>query len=177
LGQLVRPLLKPLAAHYGQAAFSLFTEWPAIVGNDIARRCHPIKLEAQKRTAKAPRKSAAHSKAGNKLSQGRVLQLGCESAEALTLSMEAPFILERINRYFGYAAIARLRFVHGKALTSFAAQSEVARPMTQEDKALDFATAQLLSKVENPFLRQALTSWGTAISAESKRQNKGKKEP
>jgi hypothetical protein len=72
---------------------ALVLRWPEIAGADVARLCQPLKLSES--------------------ASGGVLTLKAEPAAALFLQHESRALLERINRWFGREAVARLRFVQG----------------------------------------------------------------
>lgn len=86
----------------GQAAFAragfadetLILHWSDIVGPDIARLAHPLRLSGG-----AP---------------GGVLTLGAEPAAAVFLQHESRTLLARINAYLGRPAVARIRFVEAE---------------------------------------------------------------
>jgi hypothetical protein len=71
--------------------------WPDIAGAEVARLCQPVKLG----------EGAA----------GGVLTLKSEPGAALFLQHESRALLERINRWLGREAVARLRFVQGPLAT------------------------------------------------------------
>ena len=74
---------------------ALALDWPQIVGDEIARLCRPGKV--------SPSRGA-----GSPTS----LELLTSPAAALELTHRTPQIIERVNRYFGYAYIDRLNFRH-----------------------------------------------------------------
>jgi hypothetical protein len=68
--------------------------WPKIVGPDLAQTTHPKSL----------------SFPTNSRRDG-TLTVVTGGAFALTLDMMRPLVLERVNLYFGYTAVTRLRIV------------------------------------------------------------------
>ena len=90
---LLRRVLEPAARRRGLAEAKLLTEWPTIVGPALATRCHPIRLSSR---SDRP---------------GGMLVLHVAGAAALELQHSEPQILERINGYFGYGAVGRLRLI------------------------------------------------------------------
>ena len=81
----------------GFAEGGLATEWPSIVGEHIAARCLPRKLALAR-----PGKRAEGA-----------LTLRVEPGFAIDLQHLSPLLIERINGYFGYRAIARLTLQQG----------------------------------------------------------------
>lgn len=98
LGEFVPLCLGEALAAQGFADAEIVTRWADIAGEDLARRSRPMKLAF-------PR--------GRKVEgEGRrpaVLTVEVEGAFALDLQMQAPVVIERINRYFGWRAVAEIR--------------------------------------------------------------------
>ena len=69
-------------------------EWPKIVGPDLAKVTHPKSLSFP-----------AHSR------REGTLTVIAGGAFALNLDMMRLLVLERVNLYFGYTAVTRLRIV------------------------------------------------------------------
>lgn len=69
-------------------------EWPKIVGPDLAKTTYPKSLSFP-----------THSR------RDGTLTVTTGGAFALTLEMMRPVVLERVNLYFGYTAVTRLRIV------------------------------------------------------------------
>lgn len=94
-----RKLPKSLIATFrkrGFARFEIVTRWPEIVGPELAACCQPEKL-AWRRGEVA----------------GATLLLRADRAVALKLQADWPRIRERINRFYGYRAVDRLKLVQG----------------------------------------------------------------
>jgi hypothetical protein len=94
VSRLLTRLLTPAARQRGFAAVAVIEEWPAIVGPDLARRCHPVRLAFRP---------------GSK--NGGTLVLQASGGAALELQHAAPQLLERVNDYFGFRAAARLQLL------------------------------------------------------------------
>lgn len=86
----------PALRKRGFAQAKLITDWPAIVGEVLARETVPQKLVF-------PRGSKSDA----------VLHLRVASGFALELQHIAPQIIDRINGFFGYRAVANLRYAQG----------------------------------------------------------------
>lgn len=87
----------PIFKARGFAEAGILTDWPAIVGTHLARHTMPEKI-AFSRGARS---------AGT-------LHIVTESAFAPELQHLEPQVIERINGYFGYGAVARLHIHHGR---------------------------------------------------------------
>jgi len=81
----------------GFADAGLISDWQKIVGGELAQSCAPLRLTFQQ-----PRERR----------EGTLL-LRVEPGIALELQHLAPLLVERINTYFGYRAVARLKFQQG----------------------------------------------------------------
>src|SRR5512135_3023423 len=94
LAALLQPIARQALGKQGAALGALFADWPAIVGEEVARRALPEWL----------------SLPGPRQEQG-VLTLRVDPADALELQHDAPRLIERINAYYGYRAISRITLI------------------------------------------------------------------
>jgi hypothetical protein len=107
IGAYVARMLDPVARARGFATTALLSEWPAVVGADLARFTMPDKVIW-------PRRFADREAPGTKSAwraEGATLVLKVDGPRAIEVQHRAPQILERVNAYFGYGAIAQLRFL------------------------------------------------------------------
>jgi hypothetical protein len=157
--------MRPIAAElpsligkpFGRRGFgegSLIADWPAIVGGEIARHAIPLKLSF-------PRGARRDGS----------LTLRVRSAFAVELQHLTPQLLERINGYLGYGAVARLKFEQGGL-------PRPRPPAISLPIALDSAAAgelaRDLSRIEDPQLRQALEGLGRAVKGLRRQANPAK---
>jgi len=114
VGSFVPKLTRKVFEKYGFSAAALVTDWTQIVGDDLAAYAQPERL-------KWPRgvDQSSEPRAGTPGRTGATLQLRVEGARALDVQYRSRQIIERINTYFGYRAVAELRLL----------QAPVARPM------------------------------------------------
>ena len=97
LASMLPKVTAPIFKSRGFAEAGILTDWPAIVGAHLARHTMPEKI-AFSRGARS---------AGT-------LHIVTESAFAPELQHLEPQVIERINGYFGYGAVARLMIHHGR---------------------------------------------------------------
>ena len=132
----------------GLAEANLLTDWPTIIGAEQSKVCQPDKLTF-------PRGERREG----------TLHLRVAPVAALELQHEAPRLIERINGYFGYAAVAELRLVQAPL------KKRNPIPPRQAKKRVDPARqselAHRLEAVEDPEMRQTLNRLGMAILSES----------
>jgi len=132
----------------GFAEADLLGDWANIVGRDIAARCVPRKLDR-------PRPS---QRRGSHAAEG-TLTLRVEAGYALEVQHLEPQLLERINSYFGFRAVTRLRLMQGPG-PSPKQQSTPPAPLPPE--AVSALNARL-EDVEDTDLRGALDRLGQAL--------------
>ena len=96
---------RPIADMLGKRGFAgadLFTHWRAIVGEDLANRCAPERIAWPRETGDDPETPSA---------RGATLHVRVSGPQAIEVQHRANEIIERVNRMYGFAAIARLRIV------------------------------------------------------------------
>lgn len=140
LPDLLGRLLTVPARQRGLADAALLADWPLIVGHELARRCQPMRI----------------SQSGGE----PVLHLRASAGAALELQHAAPQVIERINRHFGFAAVARLRLI----------QAPLPRPALKGAPPPRQLTAAAAGEIEaavagtaDPELKAALAGLGRAI--------------
>lgn len=126
----------------GLAYGPLLTEWADIVGPHLAARAIPDKL-AFPRGAK----------------ENAVLHIRAAAAFALEIQHLEPMIIDKINGYFGYAAVARLKLVPGAPLAIAKKPPPPRRLTAEEENRLAVAT----SSIEDAELRAVLERFGRAV--------------
>jgi hypothetical protein len=134
LAKIVGPIV---ARHGGGILARLKTEWAAIIGPELASVTWP---EA--------------------LARGGTLKLRVAPAKALELQHRAPLVIERVNLFFGRAAVTRLALVQGPLPLATPVPQATSRPLdSREAAALDHQ----LSGVASPELRAALAGLGRRV--------------
>lgn len=133
---------RPVFGRHGLAGGALVVDWAAIVGGAVAAHAMPLRI-------KFPPKERT---------DGTLVVKVASSAFATELQHLEPLILERINGYFGYRAVARLQLRHGP-LPRRAAPRPPPPPPTGEAP----ATAAL-ARIEDPDLREALERLGRRLA-------------
>ncbi|WP_370674874.1 DUF721 domain-containing protein [Pleomorphomonas sp. PLEO] len=103
----VRPLADIIAAPLsvacrkrGFATLDLVAHWPDIVGPAYAETTAPDQLSWPRRPK---------GLIGEEEHEPAVLTVRCSGAAAMRLTLEAPQLIERINTFFGYRVVGRLR--------------------------------------------------------------------
>jgi len=146
LGSSVAQLTKPVFGKRGLADGAIAREWATIVGVLIAKHSQPDRITYPGREK---RDGLLHLKVDH-------------SAMATELQHLEPQLLERINSYFGFKAVARLRFVHGPIDKLDDKHDEVRPPKPPPPKS-EKVEAEV-DFIEDPELRAALQRLGNAVA-------------
>ncbi|MBX6425144.1 MAG: DUF721 domain-containing protein [Variibacter sp.] len=145
LAEFVGPCLGDVFARQGFASGDIVTHWAEIVGDDVAQLAEPLKLQW-------PRGGGEHA------SEPATLVLRVEGPAAIEVQHLAPVILERINRYFGWRAVARIAIRQAP----LARRPRKVRPPAPSP-AETAQVAASLGAIDDPGLRDALARLGAAI--------------
>jgi hypothetical protein len=127
---------------FGFVQSSIVSRWGEIVGERYAMVSSPESIRFP-----AGRKSCG------------VLTLLVEGAHAPLIQHLAPLIIERVNRFFGHAAINRIVFRQGKQ------PAPPARPQRPELRAVPKELGEGLREIADPELRACLESLAQRIAA------------
>jgi hypothetical protein len=140
----------PAMRKRGFAQAAILSRWSEVVGAELAAQSAPERLVF-------PRDGAAG---------GATLHVRASGALALELQHLAPIVLERINGFFGYPAVASLK-LHQAPLPAKPARPKRPAPRTlstAETEAIEAAVARL----DDERLRERLRSLGRRVAAAQK---------
>jgi hypothetical protein len=141
---------------HGFSTVALLTDWASVVGGDLAAYSQPERLKWQKGVDAY---GAVEEDAGGR--PGATLQLRVEGARAIEVQMRARQIIDRINAYFGYRAVAEIRIVQGPVVR--AGQTPPKRPAAPAGP-----SSPEVARVEDTALRDALARLEASIAAEQR---------
>ena len=98
VSELVPRVGRRVFRRFGFVESAVVARWPEIVGGDLAGKTSPdsIRFPQGKRS-------------------GGTLSLSVHGAHAPAVQHSEPLILEKVNRYFGYGAVARIAIRQGAA--------------------------------------------------------------
>lgn len=143
-GADVRRLVAPVLGKNGFLHADILTHWDDITGRLLAKGVYPVKLAFPK---------------GQK--DGAVLHVKAVSgAYAVELIARQSEILERLNGYFGYRAVAEIRVTQG-AVPVCRFSRVAARPPVPEEKRQK--VRRDVSEIQNENLRAAAEELGCLI--------------
>lgn len=150
VGSFVPQLTRKAFEKFGFSAATLIMDWPTIVGGEIAHHTQPERLKWPRIAGEADAEGTVPQKSRS----GATLLLRVDDGRALDVQYKTKQIIERINAYFGYAAIAELRLVQGpiERTGKAAPRRAVQAPLTGE-----------VSGIAHEPLRDALARLGASI--------------
>jgi hypothetical protein len=153
LGSFVPGLTKKAFEKYGFSAATLITDWATIVGKDLAVYTAPERLKWPKFV-----ETYAETEADAKGRPGATLDLKVEPARALEVEYRRAQIAERINAYFGYRAIEKIRLF----------QATIEKPVSRKIRKPLASEIQPLPGIADDGLRAALEAMGAGVRAKKK---------
>ena len=151
LAEAVANVTDAACARRGLAGAAIVTDWPAIVGERLARDSAPLGIRF----------------GPDRRSGGTLLLRVHNGSLALELQHLAPIVIERINAHFGYRAVEKLQL------------RQVPAPQPKPDSVVDLvpdapnaapsqplpaAWSTVLARIADPDLRDALTDLADAIA-------------
>lgn len=149
LGESISGLTKPVFGKRGLADGTIIHNWRLIAGQHLAAHTIPEKI-----TWPAGRKAAGvlHLKVGN-------------SGLAPEIQHLEPLLIEKINGYFGYMAVEKIRLIHGplpsKPLDHGRGSPRPLEPIEENQLSKE------LDEIDDPQLRQALEKLGRSVIGRS----------
>ena len=148
IGEAASRIAAPIVARGGGGVLArLKAEWSAVVGAELAARTWP-----------------------EKLGRDGALKLRVVPGFALDLQHRAPLVIDRINLFFGRAAVTRLVLVQGSAasggLGAGRSGGRARRPRIRADAIR--ACSIRVSGIDDPELRAALAGLGELVRGVSR---------
>lgn len=144
LPDIAGTLLADAFRKQGFSSSELVLRWSAIVGDDVAEHAEPLKIQWQKVPDGQP-------------PQPGTLVLRVDGPAAIEIQHMSHVILERVNRYFGFAAIGKI------AIRQAPLRRAQVRPVRRLDPQAVQSIAESLPGSTDPALKDALARLGAAI--------------
>lgn len=153
--ETARRRLGEAAAGHGFAEPEVLLRWAEVVGERLSGLCTPVKVAY-------PRSQEL----------GATLIVRSEGARAPEVEHLGPRIIERVNQFYGYRAIRKLKVTQTTEPAGFAEQPArfAGRPPaapTAPDAKSQARAAEMTRKIQNDDLRAALTRMGAHVLARS----------
>lgn len=148
VADIIGKVLEPVLARKTGMRLDLIKIWPDIVGESFAKQTRPEKI-------KWPRRSNEDDPF-----QPAQLIVACEPAVALFFQHEEATVLERLNVFFGFEAIDRIRIVQKPVSIATKQPTVVEKPVSAEQRQ---KMDDMLARIEDPQLRETLARLGSGI--------------
>lgn len=143
IGRTVPDIASQALGKRGLAFGALITDWDSIIGRTLANRTAPEKLSFPR----GKREDAT-------------LHIRVMGPFALELQHLEPQILERINSYFGYRAVSRIRIINGVLPQALTARAPRPRTLSMDEET---RIAETTAAVSDPELREVLERLGRSM--------------
>jgi hypothetical protein len=150
ISELMPEIGRTAFRRFGFVQSSVVTRWPEIVGARHARVCAPESIRFPP---------------GEK-SEG-ILQLVVTGAHAPLIQQVIPEIIERVNRFFGYSAVARVKLRQGEVKPPHAEARTAAPPSLRP---IPMELGDSLRDIGDPELRAVLESLARSLGSQGKEQ-------
>ena len=144
IGTNVTKLVKPLISKRGFGNSEIINNWVNIVGDKLAQNITPQKISYN----------------NNSNVDGVLLLRVNSSSVALEIQYIEKQIVNKINTYFGFSAIGRIKIIQGPIPTPEKKIANKIKTVANTDK---IELERKLNSVKDPDLRVALAALGTAI--------------
>lgn len=156
VGTFVPGLTRKAFEKYGFSAATLLTDWAAIVGAELAAYTLPERL-------KWPRAVEAFSETetGKEGRPGATLVLRVDGPRAIEVEYRSRQIIDRINAFFGYRAVAEMRIIQGPVAPPAKPQAAAPRPVAAPAQ----APAPEIERIADPNLKEALARLEAGVLA------------
>ena len=144
LGHQAGKITKPIFGGRGLADGSIVSHWGEIVGGLLARHSTPERI-----IFRTGRKDAG------------VLHLRIDSGGlAMEIQHMSPVLIERINSYFGFRAVADLKITQGPLPDQPEQPSDAVRPLSEDENLI---LQNDLQDIDDPEIQDALAALGRAV--------------
>ncbi|WP_375640638.1 DUF721 domain-containing protein [Bartonella sp. MM55XZML] len=150
LSETVYKILDPVLRKRTGLNVALIEHWPQIAGYDISEHTMPLKIIWKRRADQ------------DEVFQPATLFVACEGFAALKLMHETEELLHRINGFFGYIAIDRIK-IEQRSMSLFMNHLPLKPPLSEQDKK---CVEKMLEGIEDKSLHQALYQLGCCIFLE-----------
>lgn len=152
ISELIGGLVDPLLQQRAGMTMQLVLAWEDIVGATHAEYSRPEKLEWPRQISEDDAFMPA------------TLKIACDGARSIYLQHEAGLIIERINGFFGFGAIDRIRIVQKPIRVQ---DKPRRKPPQQLSQAQQTRLSEMLEGVEDEKLRAALKKMGEGVLGSS----------
>ncbi len=152
----IMPLVRQLLGKNRVLELEMARCWEQIIGEELAQYSLPQKISFQK----------------NEKNNGTLLLQVLSGAFAIEISQRIPHIIEKVNVFFGYAAISKVKIIQVCNVEMFQTAKKnavnVKKSLVSEQE--EFYITELAEEVKSSELRQAVRRLGRAVLNDHKQQ-------
>jgi len=141
-------------ARHGPAWAGLLSNWQTIAGSPLSDICAPEKISWPGQQRGQAETRSKHQKIGG------TLVIKVAFGRALEIQHITPQIIDRINAYYGYQAIAQVKIIQGKIEKSETSQKTSLPPL---DQATNSQLNARMAKIGDDSLKDALRNLAKGV--------------
>ncbi len=161
VGTFVPKITQKVFEKFGFSTAALLTDWAIIVGKELAAYTAPERLKWPRGfEGTGDADDAEHGRAG------ATLMLRVEPARALDIQYKSRLLIDRINAYFGYRAVAEIRLIQAPLIRSALPEPRLPQAQTSPPTAA-------IQAIEDDGLRAALAALEASMRIENSGGSKG----
>ena len=156
VAEMTMPLAKQILGRRGFMQLELLSSWASIVGENMAQYSLPQKLTFPK---------DSHS-------DGCLTIMVPAGAFATEIAQNEPQIIDKINVYFGYPAVSKIRILQNGTLQDYLLKKkpiDKVKKTVVTDEEESYIT-ELTKDIEQPELREVVAELGRAILQRKKQE-------
>ena len=153
IGGAIRGLLDPLMAKRANVDLSLALAWQQVAGEKLSGRTQPMHIQWPQRVTP------------DDAFKPGTLVVAAEGSVALDLQYMSGELIERINRFFGYPAVNRIK-IEQKPVMKFREKRKAIELRLSDEETASLAAS--LSGIEDEALRGSLFKLGANLIAEKR---------
>lgn len=156
VAEMTMPLAKQILGRRGFMQLELLSSWTSIVGENMAQYSLPQKLTFPK---------DSHS-------DGCLTIMVPAGAFATEIAQNEPRIIDKINVFFGYPAVQKIRILQNGTLQDYRLKKKPTNKMKKTvvtDEEESYIT-EITKDIEQPELRKVVAELGRAIFLQRKKQ-------
>jgi len=155
LAALLPGITRKALERFGFAYADLLSQWPTIVGPELAAHAVPERIRWPRRADEEQGRPGRRT--------GGILVVRVDGPIAVEIQHRAPLIAERINAFYGYFAVASVKVVQGP-LSASRESREAPKPRPGRVDETDAAKlAQKVEEIGDDGLRAALLRLGRGV--------------
>ncbi|MEM9574076.1 MAG: DciA family protein [Pseudomonadota bacterium] len=148
---LISKILDPVLAKRAGVSMALINAWPEIAGEELAATSMPLKVQWKRRISE-----------DDEFEPGTLL-VAAEGMAALHLQHQTGQVIDRVNSFMGYKAVARIKIVQKPIEIKKTKKRQ--RPMTEGQKR---KVEKLTDTIDDDDLKAAMKRFGESVMRDKK---------